>query len=86
MTKLQVIPREPGEKAEEVPSGPDPDAPTVGRWYWVKDEEPVKDAHPYLACVVHVGSNYAEVHGAGDGYQERIHLDRFYDGLLPGVR
>lgn len=84
MTKLQVIPREPGEKAEEVPSGPDPDAPTVGRWYWVKDEEPVKDAHPYLACVVHVGSNYAEVHGAGDhGYQERIHFDNFWARCTP---
>ena len=43
MTKIQVVPKEPGQKAEEIPSGPDPDAPAIGKWYWVKDEEPMKD-------------------------------------------
>jgi hypothetical protein len=84
MSKLQVVPRVPGERAEEIPSEADPDAPMVGKWYWVKDEEPMKDAHPYLACVVHIGSNYAEVHGAGDhGYQERIHVDHFWARCTP---
>lgn len=86
MTKAEIVHvvPEPGQKAEEIPIGPDPDAPAVGKWYWIKDEEPMEDSHPHLACVVSLGSNYAMVHAAGDrAWTQRIHFDHFWARCTP---
>lgn len=54
-----------------------------GQWYWVTDDprEPIEDEEPivtppWLGCVTHVGSNYAELRGANT-HNERIHLRDF---------
>lgn len=55
----------------------------TGSWWWVK----IKTGHkgedkqgtPFLCCLVHIGSNYAEFESAGaDHYTDiRVHLDEF---------
>jgi len=61
----------------------------VGQWFWVKqfkqdwldDDEglgPAYETDPWLACVVHIGSNFAEFRGPGDNHQ-RVHFDEFND-------
>lgn len=80
---VQVIPGS-ESRAEQIDSGPDADEPSVGEWYWIKGEDPAGDDDPYLACVVHVGSNYVRVSGAGDREcVERIHLDSFWVRCTP---
>lgn len=49
----------------------DPNAPAIGRWYMVK----MPECQPWLGCVVHIGSNYAEVEGIHGS--NRIHFDHF---------
>jgi hypothetical protein len=82
---VHVIP-EPAKRSEEIPAGSDPDAPAVGKWYWVKPEAS-EDGEPEparLSCVVHVGSNYAEFRAAGSrNYVERIHLNDFWERCTP---
>lgn len=48
----------------------------VGQWYWVKE-----DRDRWFGCVVHVGSNYAELHGLGrdSHYVARVHFDEFWE-------
>jgi hypothetical protein len=60
-----------------------------GQWYWVTDEprEPEESEGstsnaPWLGCVVHVGSNYAELRAA-NGSHERIHLRDFDKRCTP---
>ena len=69
----------------------------IGQWYWVKVEEsdrkydkeyystirPFPD-YPWLACVVTVGSNYAEVKSSGlrGTTSRRIHFDKFNDQTI----
>jgi hypothetical protein len=45
--------------------------PEVGRWYWVKSDEGL-----WLACIVHVGTNYVNMQDINGGKQ-RIHMDGF---------
>jgi len=50
----------------------------VGRWYWVKKNG---EDDRWLACVTHLGSNYARLTGASDhgGTQShRFHFDIFW--------
>lgn len=51
----------------------------VGRWYWVKRNEEGKPFDtPWLGCVVHVGSNYAQLEDPGakyGSYEQRVHFD-----------
>lgn len=49
----------------------------VGQWYWMKD-----DGDVCLACVVRVGTNYAELKGVGGG-SERVHFDEFDGRCAP---
>lgn len=43
----------------------------VGQWYWVREDDGES-----LACVTHVGTNYAELTFVG-GLKTRIHDDEF---------
>lgn len=45
----------------------------VGHWYWIKEKA---EDDPWLACVVHVGTNYVKVSSIHEG-TERIHFDVF---------
>lgn len=89
----------------------DPNAPAVGRWYWVTTEEDVRNEQGeyvkdpndkdewlkapmrWIACVVHVGSNFATLEGPGpygprgdsdykSNYAIRFHMDE-WDQLVP---
>ena len=62
------------KSADQLP--PDEDDVKVGQWYWVKDDE--EKGETWLGCVVHVGSNYAEMNGVG-GWHQRVHFDEFHD-------
>ncbi len=78
----------------------DPNAPVAGRWYWVRDDGDAegsvrsqkmkrqkKNAPPkrWLACCVHLGSNYALLEGPGmhgprpsyGNTTQRVHFDDF---------
>lgn len=83
---VHVIP-EPAKRAEEIPVGADPDAPAVGKWYWLKadaDEKDEEEKKPSLCCVVHVGSNYVKLRAAGiREYVHRIHMNNFWDRCTP---
>jgi hypothetical protein len=61
----------------------DPEAPAVGKWYWVKTSRPEKGEDPeWFGCVVHVGSNFAKIEGVADGNSttmQRISLAHFFD-------
>lgn len=70
------------ERTEQLPAEDDPRSPAVGRWFWVRNEERSGMPERWLACVMHVGSNYAELHAPGGSY-ERIHEDEFYDRCEP---
>jgi len=48
------------------------DSLELGQWYWVKDD----DGSEWLGCLMHLGSNYAEIQNLYEG-SERIHLDSF---------
>lgn len=76
-----VEPRPEGSRVDEIP-GEDPAAPKVGRWYWVKDtrwdgEAEEHKEFKWFGCVVHVGSNYAELNSP-QGWEARIHFDEFW--------
>jgi hypothetical protein len=66
---------EPSRRAD-VEEREDPRAPKVGRWFWVttKDHDDVETR--WLGCVVHVGSNYAELEDVG-GSSTRVHEDEW---------
>lgn len=80
------------ETQEQAPPD-DPNAPVVGRWYMVKgnrkddDEKPTDDESKadyepsWLGCVIHVGSNYAEVEGIR--FTRRVHFDHLEKILTP---
>ena len=62
---------------------PADDRPQVGSWWWVSSEDSREDESEYdrpgklwLACVIAVGSNYAEVKGVH--WSTRIALDDFH--------
>jgi hypothetical protein len=80
--KDQLAKTQAPERTEQIPAEPDPRAPAVGRWFWVKNEERTGVPSRWFGCVMHVGSNYAELH-APDGSYERIHEDEFYDRCEP---
>lgn len=67
---------------------------TLGQWYYVKDtyrlsdkEAGIKkgDTYEWFGCVMHIGSNYIELHsahGTGHSYSDiRVHFDEFWDRL-----
>jgi hypothetical protein len=75
-------------KVDTLPETPSDSAPEIGRWYWVHEpvvedsEEEPNDLEPkkdrWLGCVIHVGSNYAELQGVGQySNSERVLLDDF---------
>lgn len=71
-----------GQQPERIDPGEDPTALQVGRWYWVRDVDEEEKEARWLGCVVHVGSNYAELEGPSarhcEGHQsERVHFDEF---------
>lgn len=45
----------------------------IGEWYWIKNVYEEKD---FFGCVVHVGSNFAEIENP-HGKSVRIHFDKF---------
>lgn len=65
----------------------------LGQWYWVKDEDRVKDPISgewlkkpceWLGCVMHIGSNFVELHAphGSSGYStSRIHFNDFWTEL-----
>lgn len=62
------------------------DAPEIGRWYWVNrdSDDDKREPERWLGCVVHVGSNYVEIHGPNaDRYEStrtrRVHFDGFWE-------
>jgi hypothetical protein len=57
----------------------DGDAVEVGQWYWVNmQDEAEEESDRWLACVVHIGSNFVEFRSANTT-TKRIHADKFYD-------
>jgi hypothetical protein len=80
---MDSISRAPQAAAERVERD-DPNAPAVGRWFWVtpKAKEKTKTQERWLACVTHVGSNYAQLVGPNPRYCDstssvRVHLDEW---------
>lgn len=65
---IAVLPEAAEARVEE-----SPEALGLGQWYWVK----ASDDEPWLGCVTHVGSNYAEMTSVG-GWSRRVHFDEFY--------
>jgi hypothetical protein len=59
----------------------DPNAPAVGRWYYVRtkdkshDEGHFRKKKTWLGCVVRLGSNYAKLEGVD--CSRRVHFDEF---------
>jgi len=51
----------------------------VGQWFWIQEHD---DKKPWLGCIVHLGSNYAEFDGPaetyGGVYTTRVHFNKFY--------
>jgi hypothetical protein len=86
--KLTVI-----HESDKSSSTPNPVDLRLGQWYWVKsicqfDDHPEgrKEGEEYewLACVMQVGSNFAELHAphGGQGYATiRVHFDDFWETL-----
>lgn len=79
----EIVPVAPvqGTPTETLPSE-DPQAPRVGRWYWVKrkwtDREGVENEYRWFGCVDEMGSNYIHLSGPL-GKPFRIHSDKFWD-------
>lgn len=73
---IVVVEPEAGTTAEEQPNSEHELA--VGQWFWVSHKGPIdrEDAETWLGCIVHLGSNYAEVNGIH--YIDRIHFDEFW--------
>jgi hypothetical protein len=69
-----------GRTEVDAEARPADDRPSVGSWFWVKDDE--KKGRKYLMCVIHVGSNYAEM-DFPESSSERIHLDEFWERCTP---
>ena len=63
------------QHAESLPDQ-DPNAPAVGRWYWVTHKEERYAGQRWFGCCTHVGSNYCELKGPM-GWDERIHEEHF---------
>lgn len=63
---------------------PEDARPAVGQWFWVRSDSVVQDENPWLGCVTHVGSNFAQLSGAGsDQWVARIHFDEWADRCTP---
>lgn len=77
MSGLRVHSEE-ADRAEELHTV-QPDTPAVGKWYWVRSEE--GDGRS-LACVTHLGSNYAKLTFIGSDERSqatlRLHHDTFW--------
>src|SRR5829696_1703153 len=54
-----------------------PDTIEVGQWYWVQYEQEEEKKEPWFGCVVHLGTNYAELENPRRG-TTRIHFDEFW--------
>lgn len=63
-----------GHKDKTVPETESGEVATleIGKWFWVKDD----DGDEWFGCIVHIGSNYAEVSNVHRG-SCRIHFDEF---------
>lgn len=57
---------------------PQPEGPQVGQWYWVKEHDEEEGDSQWLGCVIHVGSNYAEIRSVSGG-SVRVHLNELDD-------
>lgn len=56
------------------PLGEDERLLQVGQWYWIKYQK--SDKEPWFGCIVHLGSNYAELKSPGASYT-RVLLEEF---------
>ena len=78
---LVVVPAQEGTRADTLPSE-DPQAPKVGRWYWVRrkqrDRAGNDSEYRWFGCVDEVGSNYVHLSGPLENGL-RIHIDTFWD-------
>lgn len=72
--EIQKIPKIPNPSGKSAVDGEPEDLIQIGQWYWVKNQ---KDKDPWFGCVVHVGTNYAEVQAPRYG-SSRIHFDNFF--------
>jgi len=73
----QTLTKKPQRSSKDLPSDEEIE---VGQWYWVqgdKHDDALDRGGCWLGCVVHVGSNYAELKGVC--YIARVHLDEFWD-------
>jgi hypothetical protein len=90
MSKLKVrhgeivpAPR-PGDTEQQAYA--DPNAPAVGRWYWVMERELEGEKVRWLGCVTHVGSNYVELYGPASetsSWDTRVHFNEFEEKCTP---
>lgn len=71
MTKKLTAPDEPGTKRTERQEKIE-----VGQWYWLTHEDYRGKEVTELTCVVHLGSNYAQLEDVGRG-STRVHFDEF---------
>lgn len=79
-TNIEIAPNTQEEERDA-----DPATPAIGKWYWVNRSPDEDEDEPdrWLACVVHVGSNYVKVEGPSETYADsrsfqRIHFDNFW--------
>lgn len=82
----EIVPTIPISEAEKsLPE--DPNAPRLGRWYYVEcserdDEGHVRGKFTELGCVTAFGSNYIELTDIAEGTR-RVHVDEFDEKCAP---
>lgn len=74
--KTEIVPKT-GKHGASSPIEPE-ETVEVGQWYWHKCPSEEDPGRKYLKCVIHIGSNYAEVKGPRAHSGDRIHLDEFW--------
>jgi hypothetical protein len=89
-TDLQIVKKSEETRRTERPDDPD-ELTEIGQWYWVQDWERDWDDEKndygepyiveYLACVIEVGSNYAQLQGVESERSSR--LWRLHDDEFP---
>jgi hypothetical protein len=71
----------PETTSSELPH-PYPELPKLGEWYMVLEVDDDGSTESWLGCVMHVGSNYAEIHGLelqGGMPYRRVHFDIWHE-------
>lgn len=85
----EIIPVD--DPSEGVREEREPEYVELGQWYWIRDKDGWGDDAPerdFLACVMHVGTNYVKLQSPPEGKHDsghtwRVHLDDVHEELTP---